>query len=330
MFEQIPQPMGIMYGDFMSNEAAEVEVVAERLLKATYGSSDHPLKIGDIEIPCFVLEDGRRVLSQRGLISSLGMKGGGSGSSKGADRLTVFVTGKGLEPFISKDLRVATENPIKFRNTSGTVTHGYEAQILSDICDAVLAARQAGALQKQQLHIAEKCEMLMRGFARVGIIALVDEATGYEKYRDKDELQRFLALYLSEERLSWAKMFPDEYYKQLFRLRGWNYSPLSVKRPKLVGKLTNELVYQKLPANVLEELRTLNPVKNKKTWRRGAAHFQHLSQEIGQVDLRDHLLQLIAIMRVSKTWEQFMRNFKEAFPTEGDQLELDLDENDEE
>lgn len=302
--------------------------IEERIIKATFGSPHQPLKIGDIEIPCFVLEDGRRVISQRGLISAIGMKGGGSGSTKGADRLTVFVTGKGIEPFISKALRVATESPIKFRNTSGTVTHGYEAQILSDMCEAVLAARQAGALQKQQLHIAEKCEILMRGFARVGIIALVDEATGYERYRDKDELQRFLALYLSEERLKWAKMFPDEYYRQLFRLRGWTYNPLSVKRPKLVGWLTNELVYKKLPANVLEELRELNPVKNKKTWRRSAAHFQHLSSDIGQPDLRDHLLQLIAIMRVSKNWNTFKKNFAQAFPDHEDQLELDFEEDD--
>ncbi|MEJ9165304.1 P63C domain-containing protein, partial [Paenibacillus graminis] len=234
-------------------------------------------------------------MSQTGLVRSLGMKRGGKGRA-GGDRLLSFVTGKGLEPFISKELLEASTNPIKFKTTNGNLTFGYEAQILSDICESVLAARKAGVLQKQQLHIAEMCEMLMRGFARVGIIALVDEATGYERVRDKDELQKFLALYLSEERLHWAKMFPDEYYKQLFRLRGWDYSPLSVKRPKFVGWLTNELVYKKLPANVLDELRTLNPVKNKKTWRRSSAHFQHLSSDIGQPDLRDHLLQLIAIM----------------------------------
>jgi hypothetical protein len=313
----------------LNNESKNPAVITERVLRANYGSSDQPLKIGDIDIPCFVLEDGRRVLSQSGLVASLGMRRGGSGGTKRGDRLSIFVNGKGLEPYISRALRDATDNPIKFRSTSGNLTYGYEAQILSEICEAVLAARKAGALQKQQLHIAEMCETLMRGFARVGIIALVDEATGYERVRDKDELQKFLALYLSEERLKWAKMFPDEYYKQLFRLRGWDYYPLSVKRPRMVGKLTNELVYKKLPANVLEELRELNPVKNKKTGRRGAAHFQHLSTEIGQQDLRDHLLQLVAIMKVSKNWDSFKRNFVNAFPSPGDQLELDIDDDDE-
>lgn len=303
----------------------EVEVLSQKVLKATYGSADQPLNIGEIIIPCYVLEDGRRVLSQSGLVASLGMKRGGKGRA-GGDRLLSFVTGKGLEPYVSKELMDASNNPIKFRTTSGSLIYGYEAQILSDICEAVLAARQAGALQKQQLHIAEKSEILMRGFARVGIIALVDEATGYERVRDKDELQKFLALYLSEERLKWAKTFPDEYYKQLFRLRGWNYSPLSVKRPKFVGWLTNELVYKKLPANVLEELRTLNPVKNKKTWRRSSAHFQYLSPEIGQPDLRDHLLQLIAVMKISNNWNAFKNNFNKAFPSPDAQIELEVDD----
>ena len=303
--------------------------VEEKILRATHGSPSHPLKINDLEIPCYVLEDGRRVLHQRGMVSALGMSRGGS-SKGGGDRLHMFVSGKGLEPFVSKDLLEVTVNPLKFRTPRGALAYGYDAQILADICDTVLAARKAGGLQKQQLHIAEKCEILLRGFARVGIIALVDEATGYQEQRDRDELQKFLALYLSEERLKWAKMFPDEYYKQLFRLRGWTYSPLSVRRPKFVGWLTNELVYKKLPANALDELRNLNPIKNKKTYRRGSAHFQHLSADIGQPDLRDHLLQLIAIMRISSNWSVFKRNFAKAFPSSGEQIELFEDENNEE
>ncbi|HBV95830.1 MAG: hypothetical protein JL50_11085 [Peptococcaceae bacterium BICA1-7] len=300
----------------------------EKVLKATHGSPDHPLKIGEIEIPCYVLEDGRRVLYQRSMVTALGMSRGGS-SKGGGDRLRLFVSGKGLEPFISKELLEVTANPVKFRTTKGNLAYGYDAQILADICDAVLAARKAGALQKQQYHIAEKCEILMRGFARVGIIALVDEATGYQAARDRDELQKLLALYLSEEKLKWAKMFPDEYYRQLFRLRGWMYSPIDTKRPQVVGKYTNQLVYEKLPPAVLEELRKLNPVRNKKTHRRGAAHFQYLSTDIGQPDLRDHLLQLIAIMRISSNWPNFISNFKKAFPAPGDQLELEFDDSEE-
>src|SRR5260370_618730 len=80
--------------------------------RATHGCEDHPLKIGEIEISAYVLEDETRVLSQRGIVGGLGMKYGSRAS--GADRLTAFLSGKGVSPFVSADLLALIENPIKF------------------------------------------------------------------------------------------------------------------------------------------------------------------------------------------------------------------------
>ncbi len=300
--------------------------MTEQVLRATHGSPDHPLRIADIEIPCFVLEDGRRVLAQRGMVDALGMSRGSSGS-RGGDRLAKFVAGKALEPFIPNALTAVTTEPILFRAPNGKTAYGYEATILADICDAVLAARKAGALQKQQLHIAERCEVLVRGFARVGIVALVDEATGYQAVRDRDELHKLLDAYVNKEFLPWTKRFPDAFYQELFRLRGWRYSPLDVKRPILVGKLTNKLVYEKLPPGVLEELRRINPVTEKGYRRR--RHHQYLTQDIGHPHLQGHIAAVIAVMRAASSWAGFKRLFSRAFPTPGDQTELDLDADDE-
>ena len=55
----------------------------------------------------------------------------------------------------------------------GSSHYGYEATILPELCDAVLSARVAGSLNYQQKHIAQQCEILVRAFARVGIIAPV-------------------------------------------------------------------------------------------------------------------------------------------------------------
>lgn len=218
---------------------------AKKLPKATHGSIDHPLKIGDVEIPCYVLEDGTRVLSQRGTLSGLGLSQGTSGGT-GGDRLASFATGKGISPFVSSDLMEMIETPIKFRHSGGGVAFGYPATILPEICEAVLSARQAGALQKQQLHIAEQCEALVRAFAKVGIVALVDEATGYHQERDRDELHRLLSVYLAEERLAWAKRFPDEFYKQIYRLKNWKW-PVGKAKTPLLGHITNDIVYDRLP-----------------------------------------------------------------------------------
>lgn len=118
------------------------------------------------------------------MIGALGMTKGGS-SHKGGTRLAKFVSGERLISFAGKELLERTREPIKFRTPSGNLAFGYEATILADICEAVLAARTAGALQRQQEHIAKQCEILVRGFARVGIIALVDEATGYQDDRSR-------------------------------------------------------------------------------------------------------------------------------------------------
>lgn len=297
----------------------------KQLPKATHGSADHPLKIGDAEIPCYVLEDGRRVLSLGGMVRALGMSIGGAGKGEG-DRLAKFSTGKGISPFVSDELRSRITAPFRFRaSTGGSVATGYEAEILPDICDAVLAARSAGELQKQQMHIAEQCEMLVRGFARVGIIALVDEATGYQEERDREELHRILEAYLSEERLAWAKRFPDEFYKQVYRLRGWKWPPAGRAKPSIIGHITNDIVYDRLPPGVLGELRKRNPTQEL-TKRRKWKHHQFLSEDFGQPDLRDHLLQVVAVMRVSRTWDSFKRNFDEAFPKPGTQIEMSLDD----
>jgi len=255
------------------------------------------------------------------LLGAFEMKAGARDTE---EKLPRYLRGKNIVSLIDPKLKEKLEKPIWFRY-KGIVRKGVAASLLPEICDVWLKGRDAGILVRNQVNVAIMADILMRGLAQIGIIALIDEATGYQKIRDEDALQKFLALYLSEEKLKWAKTFPDEYYKQLFRLRGWDYNPMSVKRPVLVGKLTNSIVYEKLPDGVLEKLRELNPV-DPETKKRKSKHFQHLSKDIGQPDLRDHILQLIAIMRISPDWKRFKRNFARAFPAPNQQEEFDFDD----
>lgn len=272
------------------------------MLKATHAGK---IQIGALEVPCFVLEDGRRVISGRGITSAIGMKGRGQGTAR-------ILAHKTLKPFVSAELAMAIETPISFQGIGNRQSAGYEATILHDLCEAVLSARDSGGLTTpQEQRYAAACDSLVRAFAKVGIVALVDEATGYQAARERDALHNLLAVYLSEERLRWAKTFPDEFYRQLYRLRGWNY-PNGGKHSPLVGKITNQVVYEKLPVGVLEELRTRNPT-NATTKRRKWKHFQFLSEDIGQIDLRNHLIQLVALMRAATSWESLTEMVDRAF-----------------
>lgn len=280
---------------------------------ATHGGDDHPLKIGDIEIPCYVLADGRRVVVQRGMLTALDMSQGTAGRG-GGDRLAKFIASKSVNPFIPEALRDVIIEPIRFRTTGGNDAYGYEAIVLADLCDAVLDARKLGKLNYQQDHIASRCEILVRGFARVGIIALVDEATGYQDDRARNALAKILEAFVAKELQKWIQTFPADYYKELFRLWEIPYDPNKPKwkRPQFFGTLTNNFVYSRLAPGVLTELRKRNPVNE--TGSRDHKHHQHLTKDVGHPKLLEHLSAVIALMRASSNKEMFQSLIDRALP----------------
>lgn len=300
--------------------------MTESIPKATHTGK---LKIGDLVLSCAVLEDETRVFSAKGMTKALGGKRGGAhwkrrkASGEGA-HLPVFISATNLEPFIPPELRKALTEPIIYLAKNRKRGNGVEATLLPDICDVWLKARDAGVLLSNQEHIAEKADILMRGLAHVGVIALVDEATGYQDIRDRDALHHILAAYISPELLPWTKRFPEEFYQELFRLMGWQYSPLSVKRPKLVGKMTNELVYEQLPNGVLNQLRRVTP-KDEKGRRKHRFH-QRLTEDVGNPHLGKQLAAVTTLMRAAPNRAIFKRLFARAFSSAVRQGEFDLGE----
>ena len=290
---------------------------ASNLPKATHAGT---LRIGDAEIPCAVLTDGTRLLTQAGFLEALGRSAKPKGRSQQVtDGLPPFLATKSLNTLISKEILDKTV-PVIFVTSTGGKALGFKAELLPKVCDLFLQARADGLLTMQQLPIADKCEILVRALANIGIVALVDEATGFQTERDRDELHKLLSVYLAEERLAWAKRFPDDFYKQVYRLKGWKW-PVGKAKTPLLGHITNDVVYDRLPPGVLAKLRELNPTLDD-TKRRKWKHHQFLSTDVGQPDLRDHILQILPIMRISKDWIAFKRHLEIAFPRPGSQTDL--------
>lgn len=279
---------------------------------ATYGSPDRPLRIGDIEISCYVLSDNRRVIVQSGIIKALGMSKGTGRQGEG-DRLSKFVTGNALSPYISSDLLAMIEKPIRFRvpQFGGILVNGYEATILADLCDAVLEARKQGSLLQQQMHIGVQCEVLVRAFTKTGIVALVDEATGYQATRERDALAKILEAFVAKELRAYMRTFEPDYYKAICHLKGWEYKTSS-RRPRAIAHITNDIVYSRLAPGVLDELRVKNPIV--KNGRRQSKHFQWLTDQKGHPELQKHLARVTGWMEMSKTWEEFCKILNEKKP----------------
>ena len=287
-------------------------------LRADFGSPDRPLKLAGVEMPCYVLNDGRSVITQNGMLTALTMSQG-SATKGGPDRLANFAGTKSIKPFINSTLEDVITNPIRFR-LGGQLAYGYEATILPELCDAVLAAREAGSLNPQQKHIAQQCEILVRAFARVGIIALVHEVTGYQEVRDREALQEILKRYISEDLLGWVRTFPMEFYKQVFRLRGWNWN--AGKMSPIMGNVVNDLVYSRLAPGVLEELKKRNPVTEKGY--REHQHFQHLTKDVGNPSLTRHLYELIGLAKAFSwgEWDRYYELVNRSYPKMNSTLSL--------
>ncbi|MCE5323712.1 P63C domain-containing protein [bacterium] len=281
-----------------------------------YATHDGELHISASTIPCAVLNDGRRVLTQQGFLQAVGRaaKAKAGQGAAGESKMPAFLAANNLRKFISDELQKACA-PIIFKPLHGGyrgIAFGYPAELLPMVCNVFIDAEDGDVLLASQKHIAKKCKLLIRGLATVGIIALVDEATGYQEVRDRLALQKILAKYITDYRLPWTKRFPDEFYQQLFRLNNWRYSGMSVKRPIRVAQLTNDLVYERLAPGVLDELKRLTPKDDK--GRRKHKYFQHLTEDHGCPALERHLLEVIALMRAAPTWSVFHRLIQRSLP----------------
>jgi len=290
-------------------------------MKATHQGQ---LDLMGTKISCAVLEDGTRILVDRSVATALGKKGGGAyweSKKKGEIVLPEYISASYLSSYISHELREKLNNPIPYINTSGNETVGIDAILLPQICDVWISAKNSGGLTEQQQITAEKAYLLMKAFAVVGITALIDEATGYQYDREKDELQKILKKYISEELLPWQKKFPDIYYQELFRLNQWDFTVNGIKkRPSCIGKWTNTIIYKQLPQDVLKTLKEQTPKSDKGN--RVHRFHQLLTLDIGEPHLNAQINQVLALFRVADTMEEFWKLFEKMERRKSGQLEL--------
>jgi len=179
--------------------------MSEELLKATYQGK---LSVGDKQLSCAVLEDGTRILTATTLFDAFGRPRRGK---QGRTLLPPFIESKALKPFIDAAFDGGQESMIvQYKSKiGGNVYEGYKAEILPLLCDAILTANDNGVLSEQQEDLVIASSILIHSFAKVGIIALIDEATGYQEDRERDSLQKLLSFFVSKELLPWTKTFPD-------------------------------------------------------------------------------------------------------------------------
>ena len=312
--ERVAKALGVQVADLVEEDG----------LYAKYGSNKDPLRFGAIEVGCYVLNNGQRVLSGRGIQKAIGYP------SKSGQWMNSFCNTPGLSSFLNagdKSISEQLSHPIPFkRNDAGgsqSTTYGYEATLLVDICTAIIEAKRAGVFNNEIM--VASANSIVIAVAKTGIIALVDEATGYNraKNRAKNELQAFLDTFLAKEASKWVRMFDDNFFEDLYKMHNWTWER-AAKKPQIVGKWINDIVYERIGPCIYTELQELNPVNEKGN--RKYKHHQLFTSDVGKPALKEHLHTLHAFAVLSNyDWERFMRNVDKVFPKKYQQLDM-LDE----
>jgi P63C domain len=301
----------------IAREAAQSRWRQEPVPKAVSGEADKPIRIADIEVPCFVLDDGRRVITMTGMLDTLAMARGGA-MVKGMNRLELFVSRGRIKPFVSQSLIDRISKPIQFR-TGRAMAYGFDSDTLIDVAEAVIQADNEGVLQTQQAAIAHQCRVITSSLTRIGLIALIDEATGFQTQRDANELQQILTTYLLPEHRPWMQTIPQEFTNEIYRVYGWKRQTNN-QGPRYAGKLIRQLIYERLPKPVLPALDQLNP-SNKK-YQRKHRHHQFLTDKQGLDHFRTQVITVMTLLRISKNKSEFNRHLESYF---GPQMSFDFD-----
>lgn len=282
------------------NEIAPIDANFEDVAKAMIASNDPspqryallsgPLPIGSVDLQCAVLDDETRILSATSIFTAFKKRRQGMNDRLEIDgiKLPPFIAANNLKPYINQDV-IGRIKLIEYRDGTAIKT-GYDASLLVDICKMYLSARRDGVLTSKQLPQAAQAEILLEAFANVGVAAVIDEATGYQKVRTNDALRLLLSRYIAEGLQKWLYTFPDTFFAQLDKLYG--NETTSRKRPQYYGKFINKYVYDPIENGYVKS--QLDKLNIKEDGGRRARFHQWLSNEgrdvlirqIGRVEAR--------------------------------------------
>lgn len=281
------------------------------------------LKLGATSVTCSVLEDGRRIIKDTSLFKAL------KRTRKGEVRIEGYppILGSKVLVDILEELyfdEIHTIQPFEVAQYNGTTGLWYDANSIPIICDLYMEAESRNLIRPGQQHVLEQAKILLRSLAKVGITALIDEATNYQEARGKDELQILLSKFIADKLQPYSKQFPKEYFEELFRLYGLPYDPTTTRRPRCFAQFNLKYVYEMLPPKVWEKLDEINPtVYNANTNRKDRKNHIHRNlTEDGVKWLQHHLSSLIPIMTISQNMDDFKVNFERAFAKKIDEINM--------
>lgn len=270
-----------------------------------------------VDAECYVLDDHRKtaVLTQRGIASALGL------SNPGGKDFERVISGKALSKHLGAELLAKISQPIEFKQlypgatNPEMVINGYGADVLIEVCLAIMAAESAGDLRPNQANLAAQARIITAASAKSGITNLVYALAGYNP-TSAEVIQAFKA-FVQEEAKKYEAEFPNELYEAWMKL----YSiPKPVRgKPWKAMHLTRSHIYFPLAQSNGKVYQLLKALKAKDGDQKTKL-FQFLN-DIGARALRMQLGRVLEMAQSSKTPAEYEARIVERF---GGQQELEL------
>lgn len=286
------------------------------------------LSLGGDSLDCYVVETHgivRRLISQRGVLAHMEVTGRAREMAKspmGKDTSIISQLAESIRTMLPEEVRAKFPPivPVLFRHpTKSIVVTGIASDDIVNLCDLIMEASETGVLIGAQARFARRASQIMRACAKVGLTALIDEATGYQVERGDRDLQVIFDRLLALKPRPWEKRFPHEFFARVCTLTGRDFDPGNPAAG--LAFVVRDLVYDRLAPNIREVLEGLNPV-DENTGRRGRKHHQHLTEGEGLKLLDEHLRVLVSLLRGAYNWDDFMRLVNHALPRSGSQMSL--------
>lgn len=260
------------------------------------------------DLPCYVLEDGQRIFRLSHLTKALTNKEHGKfGNYLATSNINKYLP-ENLKPLNDKYHDRVPQGIVKFKfKSADKVEKGYNSEDFMDVCAAFATANLRGEiLSDAQKEIVINVNKYILASSKVGITALIDEATGYQAQRDHNELQLRMSFYLAEKEREWEKTFPDQLWMEFGRLTNWSGS--IKQRPKYWGKLVNEFVYDCIDEDLVTYLKENKPLKPSNT-----RYHQWLNEDRGVKALIQHIWQVIGMSKTCNSIQELRRLINKEF-----------------
>ncbi|MBI5838354.1 MAG: hypothetical protein HZB25_14035 [Candidatus Eisenbacteria bacterium] len=252
------------------------------------------LLVGHLQIECHVLSDGTRIFAPAEA----------SAPVHGVPGLVNLRTLLARVP--PSPERPGAVPEVTFMVPGGqSPSRGYEASYLVEVAAAYVDARDEGRLKADQESLAKHADAITRSLARLGIVAQIDAATGFEQVRLKRMLQLELQAFIARDLQEWALTFPEEFWSELARLEGIRYAPRS--RPLRWGSYVMLFVYDAIDQDVQSRLKVSRPDLHVR-----ADHLRWL-EEFSKEHLNRHLRKVAETMSQCRNLAEFQSKMDRVF-----------------